>query len=322
MSKKVQPRTASENVDKSREESVAEPSSSSSGPSSSQSRPSSSRSSKSVARPSSSQSSKRADIRSENFDPLAALYAEDQDKCEGLVFQSVSQCESYFSRKDKREKKVDEEKVDALPKDETLLPGEGRMVPMEAMPERRMSAILKDPSSSVTMPSRPRRPLRNVLTRMDEVEEGPLSLLRRAVKDGIRVRVWTRSHVYIRGICSGFLVAYDKHVNLAMTDVDEEFLIPKSTRDAEHERMRKRKRRRRLKEEAEKRDEEEEEVEENEENHNDAAPEMGKWRVNEVAQIPSSQGKRTFTFGQVQKRHIGQLFIKGDNVVIVSLAVT
>merc|ERR550519_2017440 len=104
---------------------------------------------------------------------------------------------------------------------------------------------------------------------MDEYEDGPLSVLRRAVKDGIRIRVWTRAHVYIRGICSGFLVAYDKHMNLAMTDVDEEFLIPKSTRDAEHERMRKRKRR--LKEEAEKRDEEEVEVEENEENGNDAA---------------------------------------------------
>merc|ERR1719419_179672 len=98
------------------------------------------------------------------------------------------------------------------------------------------------------IPTRPKRKARNVLTRMDEYEEGPLSLLRRAVKDGIRIRVWTRSHVYIRGICSGFLVAYDKHVNLAMTDVDEESLIPKSTRDKEYERMRKRRRRRRLRE--------------------------------------------------------------------------
>ena len=62
------------------------------------------------AGPSSSQSG-RVDIRSEDFDPMAALYADDYDKCEGLVFQSVSQCESFFSRKDKREKKVNEDEV-------------------------------------------------------------------------------------------------------------------------------------------------------------------------------------------------------------------
>ena len=212
------------------------------------------------------------------------------------------------------------------------------MVPIEALPERRYSNILKDPSSSGVIPSRPRRPLRNVLTRMDEVEDGPLSLLRRAVRDGIRIRVWTRAHVYIRGICSGFLVAYDKHVNLAMTDVDEEFLIPKTTRDAEHDRMRKRKRRRRLRElerknmmETGEEEEEEKELsemkyddegkEEEESCHAEPAPDFGEWGTNETPLLTSSKSKRIFKFGQVNKRHIGQLFIKGDNVVMVSLAV-
>ena len=211
-----------------------------------------------------------------------------------------------------------------------LRPGEGRMAPMEALPERRIASILKDPSTSgVAAPSsrRPKRPTRNVLTRMDEAEEGPLSVLRRAVKNGIRIRVWTRAHVYIRGICSGFLVAYDKHMNLAMTDVDEEFLVPKSTRDAEHERARKRRRRRRLKEEEEKKENAAvgvaEDEEDDEEEELKAA--IGEWRVNDDRPelTTSADGNQTrFKFGQLHKRHIGQLFIKGDNVVMVSLVVS
>ena len=235
------------------------------------------------------------------------------------------------------------------------------MAPIEAMPERRYASILKDPSTSGLVAMRPKRATRNVLTRMDEYEDGPLSVLRRAVKDGIRIRVWTRAHVYIRGICSGFLVAYDKHMNLAMTDVDEEFLIPKSTRDAEYERMRKRKRRIRLKQQLkeegqedgkgegqedgkeegqedgkeEGQEEEDGEVDETEDmetdektkqeptdqsDETDSMAQAGNWRTNEKPQIVSARGKRTFQFGQVHKRHIGQLFIKGDNVVMVSLA--
>ena len=197
---------------------------------------------------------------------------------------------------------------------------------MEALPERRIAAILKDPSTSgVVTPSRPKRPTRNVLTRMDEAEEGPLSVLRRAVKNGIRIRVWTRAHVYIRGICSGFLVAYDKHMNLAMTDVDEEFLLPKSTRDAEFERARKRRRKRRLKEEEEKEGEEEEAENESaaEEDEELLKAAIGKWRVNDDRpELTSVEGNRKFHFGQLHKRHIGQLFIKGDNVVMVSLVVS
>ena len=43
---------------------------------------------------------------------------------------------------------------------------------------------------------------------------GPFSLLQRAVNEKLRVKVWTRSYHHIWGICTGFLVAYDKHWNL------------------------------------------------------------------------------------------------------------
>jgi len=42
------------------------------------------------------------------------------------------------------------------------------------------------------------------------------------------LQVWTRSINNIRGVASGFLVAFDKHWNLALKDVDEEFTRKRS----------------------------------------------------------------------------------------------
>ncbi|XP_014784062.1 U7 snRNA-associated Sm-like protein LSm11 [Octopus bimaculoides] len=68
---------------------------------------------------------------------------------------------------------------------------------------------------------------RNLFTRMETHDQvGPLSLLRRCVYEKHRVKVWTRSAGYIRGFCQGFIVAYDKHLNMAMIDVDETFRKP------------------------------------------------------------------------------------------------
>ncbi|KAL3211997.1 hypothetical protein MRX96_008251 [Rhipicephalus microplus] len=51
--------------------------------------------------------------------------------------------------------------------------------------------------------------------------KGPLSILFRAVRDRMRVKVWTRSHTRVRSILTGFVHAYDRHINLALADVDE-----------------------------------------------------------------------------------------------------
>ena len=41
-----------------------------------------------------------------------------------------------------------------------------------------------------------------------------MSVLHRAVKEKRRVKVWIRSHRCMRGICKGYLLAFDKHYNL------------------------------------------------------------------------------------------------------------
>ena len=63
-----------------------------------------------------------------------------------------------------------------------------------------------------------RAPFRHVMTRMEECQTGPLAVLRDCARAGTRVKVWTRGPANIRGVLSGFLVAFDK-VSLSQTFV-------------------------------------------------------------------------------------------------------
>nr|XP_006138379.3 U7 snRNA-associated Sm-like protein LSm11 [Pelodiscus sinensis] len=59
------------------------------------------------------------------------------------------------------------------------------------------------------------------------VHEGsPLGELHRCVRDGIKVNVHIRTFKGLRGVCTGFLVAFDKFWNMALTDVDETYRKP------------------------------------------------------------------------------------------------
>ncbi|KAJ7316546.1 hypothetical protein JRQ81_002708 [Phrynocephalus forsythii] len=74
--------------------------------------------------------------------------------------------------------------------------------------------------------ARARRAPRNVLTRMPLHEGSPLGELNRCVRDGIKVNVHIRTFKGLRGVCTGFLVAFDKFWNMALTDVDETYRKP------------------------------------------------------------------------------------------------
>ena len=49
------------------------------------------------------------------------------------------------------------------------------------------------------------------------------SFYRKWKEEKIKVKVWTRGIDKIRGFATGFIVAFDKHWTLALTDVDEHF---------------------------------------------------------------------------------------------------
>jgi len=68
-----------------------------------------------------------------------------------------------------------------------------------------------------------RKKAKNFLTYMKSQKEGPMSALARSVETQTRISVKIRKLDGIRGTCTGVLVAFDKHWNLAMVDVDETF---------------------------------------------------------------------------------------------------
>ncbi|XP_076075650.1 uncharacterized protein LOC143046391 isoform X3 [Mytilus galloprovincialis] len=84
--------------------------------------------------------------------------------------------------------------------------------------------------NTAKMLARRKKMNRNVLTRMSEIDEGPLTILKKAVEKQHRIKVWTRSAVTWRGYCKAYLIAFDKHFNLALMDVDETYRIPKVIR--------------------------------------------------------------------------------------------
>ncbi|XP_067140453.1 U7 snRNA-associated Sm-like protein LSm11 [Centruroides vittatus] len=62
----------------------------------------------------------------------------------------------------------------------------------------------------------------DVIIRMKtSFNKGPLYILTKCVQECKRIKVVTRNHTEIRGICTGYIIAFDKHWNLAMRDVDE-----------------------------------------------------------------------------------------------------
>ncbi|XP_033036349.1 U7 snRNA-associated Sm-like protein LSm11 isoform X3 [Trachypithecus francoisi] len=75
-------------------------------------------------------------------------------------------------------------------------------------------------------PGRSRKAPRNVLTRMPLHEGSPLGELHRCIREGVKVNVHIRTFKGLRGVCTGFLVAFDKFWNMALTDVDETYRKP------------------------------------------------------------------------------------------------
>ncbi|XP_048399241.1 U7 snRNA-associated Sm-like protein LSm11 [Stegostoma tigrinum] len=86
--------------------------------------------------------------------------------------------------------------------------------------------VAEQSSDDRPRPLRRERAPKNVLTRMSLHEGSPLGELYRCVQDRIKVNVHIRTFKGLRGVCSGFLVTFDKFWNMALVDVDETFRKP------------------------------------------------------------------------------------------------
>ncbi|XP_073511392.1 U7 snRNA-associated Sm-like protein LSm11 [Phyllobates terribilis] len=159
------------------------------------------------------------DVTSESFDPLLALYSADTPlpfpdvRC----FNNLAEYESFLergSRPRSRSQKPEKKGRKPAPDPERVQRLKKLMLPEEEGAERSRA------------PRRGRRPPRNVLTRMAMLEGSPVGRLYRCVQERLRVHVHTRTFRGLRGLCSGFIVAFDKCWNLAMVDVDETYRRP------------------------------------------------------------------------------------------------
>jgi small nuclear ribonucleoprotein (snRNP)-like protein len=112
---------------------------------------------------------------------------------------------------------------------------------------------------------------------------GPLSVLYRAWEQRQRIRVLTRYIHGIRGTLTGYLIAFDKHMNLILQDVDEHYSPPK--RGSRHD----------------------------DGGSNSSAEAQRRTRA---LTMPRSVGEDW----TLRQRHLRQVLVRGDAVVLVYLA--
>ncbi|XP_060936234.1 U7 snRNA-associated Sm-like protein LSm11 [Limanda limanda] len=174
----------------------------------------------------------KVDVCSESFDPLLALYSPTVSlpfpnvKC----FNNVAAYESFLkggrgrAKPENVEKKrlkalkgvADPERIDRLKK----------LMVNHPVPEGGEEGEGSGGGGSAPRSRKRNKPQKNVLTRMPLWKGGPLGELYRCVEEKVRVKVHIRTFKGLRGVCSGFIVAFDKFWNMAMVDVDETYRDP------------------------------------------------------------------------------------------------
>lgn len=114
----------------------------------------------------------------------------------------------------------------------------------------------------------------------DEAPEGPLRVLASAFARRRRVRVTTRHARGVRGVAVGFVVAFDRHFNMVLRDVDEVYTVLATPRHLAAV--------------------------------GGAADAIG-------AQEQGTGGRKLRSRQQHRTRHMAQIFLRGDQVVLVAI---
>ncbi|XP_061580921.1 U7 snRNA-associated Sm-like protein LSm11 [Cololabis saira] len=288
-------------------------------------------------------------VCSDSFDPLLALYCPAAPrlpfpniKC----FNNVAEYESFLKGGRGRAKP---ENVEKKQRKATR----GAADPQRIERLRRLMVNNPAPAEGEAgsrVPARRRnRVQKNVLTRMALCKGSPLGQLHRCIEERIRVKVHIRSFKGLRGVCSGFIVAFDKFWNMAMVDVDETYREPLFGQAFYHEKALTISRlfeKLNLQEgsggnEPVERQESQEKVGQHQPTNPKAAGKSGsaqpanvkgdgraaelklsqavKREAQKVSlQDQDSQEKQPQPYGKVRTRHINQLFIRGENVILVN----
>ncbi|KAF1384235.1 hypothetical protein PFLUV_G00116240 [Perca fluviatilis] len=291
----------------------------------------------------------KIDVCSDHFDPLLALYSPTVRIPVPNVksFNNVAEYESFLKggRGRAKPENVEKRRLKAM---------KGAADP-ERIERLKKLVVNKRPEeegeSSGTQRRRRHKPQKNVLTRMPLCEGSPLGQLYRCVEERIRVKVHIRTFKGLRGVCSGFVVAFDKFWNMAMVDVDETYREPLLGEAFYHEKALTISRlfeKLKLQEspggdEPAKKHEAQETASKHQPSNPKSTPKnlsahptskrwdsstesklsdkikQDKHKVSLKAQgLEVCQKKDSQMYGKVHTRHINQLFIRGENVILVN----
>ncbi|XP_053148138.1 U7 snRNA-associated Sm-like protein LSm11 [Hemicordylus capensis] len=174
----------------------------------------------------------RLDVSSPHFDPLLALYSERTPLPYPAApcFNNLAEYESFqrglFRASGRQRGAAGRSSRPAGSR--TRSRGSRAPADPERIQRLRSLMVAKEPGRETSERTRSwgRRAPRNVLTRMPLHEGSPLGELHRCVQEGVKVNVHIRTFKGLRGVCTGFLVAFDKFWNMALTDVDETYRKP------------------------------------------------------------------------------------------------
>lgn len=158
------------------------------------------------------------DVSSDRFDPLLVLYSPKVPLPfpEVRAFNNLAEYESFQRR-------------GGVPRARATGPvktRKGKKPPPDPERVQRLKNLIVCEDTKPRPPRKGHRGPKNVLTRMPLNDGSPLGELHRCVKDRVKVNIHVRTYKGLRGVCSGFLVAFDKFWNMALTDVDETYRKP------------------------------------------------------------------------------------------------
>ncbi|XP_071426367.1 U7 snRNA-associated Sm-like protein LSm11 [Pithys albifrons albifrons] len=165
----------------------------------------------------------RLDVRSSRFDPLLALYSPHTPLPfpAAPCFNNLAEYESF-----QRGLRRPRGRRAAATAARGARRGRNAADPERIQRLRSLMVNAGPAQDAAPGTARRRRAPRNVLTRMPLHEGSPLGELHRCVRDGVKINVHIRTFKGLRGVCTGFLVAFDKFWNMALTDVDETYRKP------------------------------------------------------------------------------------------------
>ncbi|MCO5584457.1 hypothetical protein L7F22_038385 [Adiantum nelumboides] len=147
----------------------------------------------------------------------------------------------------------------------------------------------------------------------EKLKQGPLSLLVECYQRKLRIKVWTRHTHGVRGTLTGSLIAFDKHINLVLRDIDEEYSVRRWI-----PRLVRRRGRSACNEEGENTCCQHASMDSFSEARSDQCTQKKADGQNQIESLTSQlQELRMFPKLEHRRRHLKQVFLRGDSVVII-----